>query len=647
MCGIVGTLNYGQSDAPVSPELIARMCSLILHRGPDDSGMYVDGPVGLGMRRLSIIDVAGGHQPLCNEDESIWLVYNGEIYNFKELQAELQSRGHQFRTRTDTEAVVHAYEEWGTACLGRFQGIFAFALWDARQRRLFIARDHLGVKPLYYWDNGTKLVWGSEAKTILLDPEYERLPNLAALGSFLRYRFVPGPDTFFQGICKLPPGHYLFCEVGSAPKVVQYWDVPCPVSAEAERPERAYAEELKERLQSSVRMQLVSEVPLGAFLSGGVDSASVVCLMSRLMNRPVQTFSVGFGGDPAVDELRYARQVAEHFGTDHHELVVQPASFDLLTEIIWHLDEPVADFAAIPTYLLARFAKQHVTVVLTGEGADELLAGYRKYYWGRQIDRFQRWPTALQRMALATLEILPGIPNRRKQKLIRWARMTGRERILEMMADISQDEMATLVAPEIAGTPGVELEAFAIPSDGEADGSDGLAAMLYLDAKSSLADDLLVKVDKMTMAASLEARVPYLDYHLVEFAMRIPASLKLKGSTGKYILRRAMADLLPPSIASRKKHVFQVPIGQWFRGDLRKYLTDVLGDRRTRERGYINSVALHQMLNAFWNGQTAFSQPLFTLLVLELWNRVFLDGEGDGALLTQHPERSSWTEMPV
>jgi asparagine synthase (glutamine-hydrolysing) len=528
--------------------------------------------------------------------------------------------------------VVHAYEEWGVECLNHFRGMFAFSLWDSRQRTLFIARDRMGVKPVYYWDSGARLVWGSEAKVILLDPDYERRPNLSALGDFLRFRFVPAPATFFVGIRKLLPGHYLLCGEGRPPNIVQYWDIPRHSLGSARRTEQEYAAELRERLLESVKMQLVSEVSLGAFLSGGIDSSAIVGLMSQLANEPVKTFSVGFGVGEPVDELNYARRVARYFNSDHHELIVEPSSFDILSKIIWHLDEPVADSAVIPTYLLSRYAREFVTVVLTGEGADELLAGYRKYYWNKVIGYFRRLPVALRRVVLAGLQAIPISDNRRKQKLIEWASAPDNVRLVDMMSDLSLSEVSGLITPEAAEAL-CDDETSPVSFDLVDGSADGLTQMLYLDAKTCLPDDLLIKVDKMTMAASLEARVPFLDHEIVEFAMSVPSEFKLKGDLEKHLLRCAMGDLLPIEITRRRKHVFMVPFDQWFKGDLNAYLADILTDPRTDSRGFVNRPALERLLREFQYGQLALSQPLFTLLVLELWSRVFLDSEGDGAAL--------------
>lgn len=631
MCGIVGIFNYRDPTAPASRGLVEDMAALVSHRGPDDHGVHVDGPVGMGVRRLSVIDVAGGHQPISNEDGTIWTSYNGEIYNFRDLHSQLATRGHVFRTRSDTETIVHGYEEWGAECLQRFRGMFAFALWDGLTRTVVLARDRLGIKPLYYWDSGTKLVWGSEAKSILLDPDYVRRPNLSALRTFLRMRFVPSPATLFQGIEKLPPGHYLSCRAGQTPVVTRYWDVPFQAERAVHVNESDVAADVRGRLQESVKAHLVSEVPVGVFLSGGVDSSSVVALVAQTTNQPVQTFSVGFGPTDRGDELRFARQVACHVGTVHHELRVESSSFEALQDIIWHLDEPIADPAAIPTYLLSRFAREHVTVVLTGEGADELFGGYRKYYWNRMIARFRRLPESVRRAVIGSLHAVQFLGDGRLRQVAAWASVPDRVRLVDMMSDVSTSEVEELLTGDAAAALRSE-DAWPFPFE-LPNGDDLVKQMLYLDVKTWLPDELLFKVDKMTMAASLEARVPFLDHEFVEFAMGLPSALKLKGDREKHVLREAISDLLPPDIVRRRKHVFMVPFDRWFQNELKTYLSDVVTDSRTIERGILNRSVVEGALRQFWDGRTRLGQSLFTLLVFELWSRIFLDGEGPGAVL--------------
>ena len=625
MCGIVGVFNYKDSEKPVSLPLIEKMCNIITHRGPDDWGNYVsrDGMIGMGMRRLSIIDIQGGKQPIFNEDRSIKLVFNGEIYNYKELRNILIKSGHRFRSESDSEVIVHGYEEWGLQLLKRLRGMFAFSIWDSGSKTLTMARDHTGIKPLYYWENGKILVWGSEIKSILMHPNYRTEMNNMALTDLLKFRYVPSPSTFFKGILKLPPGYVMQCNLNKSPGIFQYWDIPINHEKNVELNTLNFSNNLYEKIEESVKMHMVSDVPIGAFLSGGIDSSTIVGLMTKYSSQPVKTFSVGFSEAGPYDELKYARLVSNYFQTDHHELILKPQSFKLLKDIVWHFDEPVADPAAIPTYLLSKLASKHVKVVLTGEGADELFAGYSKYKWNIFMSKFYKYPDLIKQILSKLIMLSPIFSSRKRHKLIDLINSSDNQRIIKLMSDVGEKDINDLLSNDIKSEVYKNGNHQSIDLTGEF--PDLLHKMLYVDSKYWLPDDLLMKVDKMTMASSLESRVPFLDPELIEFSMKIPSSLKLNGSTEKYILREAVKDILPPEILKRKKHVFAVPFDQWFKDDLKEYFFDILLGQASKERGIFDYKILDKKVHAYINGDHSQGNLLFTILNIELWNRLFLD----------------------
>lgn len=625
MCGICGVCN-ALSKEPVSPALIEEMARRIRHRGPDDSGIYVDDYVGLGFTRLSIIDLHGGSQPMANETGDILVIFNGEIWNYQALRRELREKGHRFRTQSDTETIVHAYEEYGVDCVKRLHGMFAFAIWDGPRRRLFLARDRAGKKPLYYTLAQGDLVFASEIKALLCEQRVKRQVDLQALADFLSVRYVPGPATLFADIYKIQPGHWLLYEQGHVHQEC-YWDFAfnrIDRQSEQHTPEM-YIEGVRQHIQRAVEERMMADVPLGALLSGGVDSSIIVGTMSQVARQPVKTFAVGFDV-PAYSELPYARLVAEQFGTEHHELVVRcadlPRYWPLLT---WHRDEPVSEPSDLGVYLVSRLARQHVKVVLSGEGGDELFAGYPKYVVDWLARYFHLLPSPLRaRVILPLLERLPY--HMRKLKMAaqalsqpapqRWVNWFGifngplKEQILSPGTRACVDEDASRIFRRwLAQHPQ----------------RDDLSSMLYLDTKIWLPDNLLMKGDKMTMAASLEARIPLLDYRLIEYAASIPSSIKIRPFRAKYLLKQAFADFLPEPILARKKMGFNVPTGTWFREGQRAFLTQLLLSERMRSRGILNDACVVRLLRDHLEGRTNYQAQLFILASLELWFRVFID----------------------
>ena len=613
-------------ESSAARDLIARMLGVIEHRGPDGEGYYTEPGIAMGMRRLSIIDLATGRQPISNEDGSIWIVFNGEIYNYRELRELLLARGHKLRTRTDTETIVHLYEDEGERCVERLRGMFAFAVWDRRERRLFMARDRVGKKPLHYTLVGRTLVFGSEIKSLLQHPDVKREINLQAISDFLSFGYVPDPATAFNGISKLPPGHTLIFKDGMV-SARRYWDFDYSGDSaaqglrEPEAPEDDYIERLRELIAESVRARLESDVPLGAFLSGGIDSSVVVAMMAREMK--VKTFSIGFS-DAGFDELRYARIAARHFGADHHEFVVTPDVCRLVEEIVWHHDEPFADVSSVPTYVVSKMAREHVTVALSGDGGDEVFGGYERYVVDQRRRRYERIPALLRRALLRASRTLP--QGAYGKRFLRNIALEPAARYVDSVTYFDHDAQLNLFSEDarraLAGyDPAERFErTFAAPAS-----RFRLDHLLYLDSKTYLPGDILVKVDRMSMANSLETRAPLLDHRLIEFAQTIPASLKLRGPETKYILKRAAEGLIPDEIINRPKQGFDVPIRRWFNRELREMLDDTLNDRRARERGEFNHRAVLAILDEHRRGVRDHSRQLWSLLVLELWRRAFID----------------------
>ncbi|MDQ1708367.1 MAG: hypothetical protein QOJ88_1578 [Pyrinomonadaceae bacterium] len=632
MCGIAGFVDFREASNARSDEaraeILERMCRVITHRGPDDQGTMLEPGVGLGMRRLSIIDLAGGHQPIANEDNSVTIVFNGEIYNYRELQTILQARGHRFQTNSDTETIVHAYEEFGAACLEQLRGMFAFAIWDERRKQLFIARDRVGKKPLYFSvTRGGTLVFGSELKSLLEHPDVAREINPQALDAYFSLGYVPDPISIFANVEKLPPGHYLTFTNGRL-TIERYWDFSYELTTNGGNGHHSaadYLDELRALLEESVKLRLVSDVPLGAFLSGGVDSSTVVGLMARQMNQPVKTFSIGFNED-SFDELKYARATAEKFGTDHHEFIVTPDICDVVDELVWHFDEPFADSSAIPTYVVSKLAREHVKVVLTGDGGDELFAGYTRYLTERSRSKFDLLPRAMKEGLLDPLSRhLPhGAWGRNFLHNVSLDPISRYLDTVSVFTGLNKDSLYTAEFSDQLRDAS-HLRSYFRELSGKVSTNAPLDSLLYIDSKTYLPGDILTKVDRMSMAVSLEARVPLLDHKLIEFVTRIPAALKLAGLETKHLFKRAIADLVPAEVLHRPKQGFGVPIQHWINQQLRERIRDTLNDPRTLQRGYVTRQYVALLLDEHERGRRDHSMALWSLLMLELWHRQYVD----------------------
>jgi asparagine synthase (glutamine-hydrolysing) len=635
MCGIGGKLYFDPSRA-VERQVLERMNAVQAHRGPDDAGIFCQGSIGLAHRRLSIIDLSpAGHQPMSNEDGTIWIVFNGEIYNFQELRPDLERRGHRFRSRTDTEVLLHLYEEHGVGCVQFLRGMFAFAIWDAPRRQLFLARDRLGKKPLCYQQDGEALRFASEVKAILQDPAVDVRPDPVGISHYLTYSYVPSPGSAFQGVRKLPPAHYLICRDGRV-EVVRYWRLHR--HRKLHRPEAEWCQEILTRLEEAVRLRLISDVPLGAFLSGGIDSSAVVAMMSRASGA-IKTFSIGFD-EPEYDELRYARLVAERFGTDHHELVVRPDAAAILPRLTWHYDEPFGDSSAVPTYYVAQMTRRYVTVALNGDAGDENFGGYDRYVANLLAASFDRWPGAglLRRGIRWGLRLLPRSGRRtsllsRGRRFLEGLAEQPDRRYARWFCHFYGDRKEELLHPEFRAALGEEdavevlLGAFR-----DCDAPDFVDATLGVDAGLYLPDDLLVKVDIASMAHSLEARSPFLDHEFMEFAATIPSELKVRGRTKKYILKQALQGILPEQILHRPKMGFGVPIDHWLRHELRDLAYETLLGSRCLARGYFHREVLQRLLDEHTRGRAHWQYLLWTLLMLELWHRTYIDSDGELAI---------------
>jgi asparagine synthase (glutamine-hydrolysing) len=625
MCGLAGKLA-SSSDAPVDRQLLEAMADSMTHRGPDADGFYVGEGVGLAHRRLSIVDVAAGQQPLANEDGTVWVAFNGEIYNFAALRTDLEGLGHRFRTHSDTEVIVHAYEEWGAGCVQRFRGMFAFAVWDARARRLLLARDRLGIKPLYYTQlpDGA-LVFGSEIKAVLEDPAVDRSWCPESLDAYLTLLYVPCPATIYRSIRKLPPGHVLVAERGVL-RVDKYWDLEFTGTGDPRR-EREYLEELDALLTESVRMRLISEVPLGAFLSGGIDSATVVAYMASVSDAPVRASSVGFA-DRAFNELDKARRVADHLGCDLSTELVTPRVEELLPRLAWHCDEPFGDSSAVPTYYVSAAARQRVTVALSGDGGDELWAGYqwhRVEWWESQVRG--RLGRAGCDVAAKLGHLLPlSAKGARSLRHLGLAPDDACARKHGYQQFDDRTKQALYSGDLSAATRHADPFASFRRAYAACQSPDPLDRVMFVDVKTYLADDILAKVDKMSMAVSLEARVPLLDHKLVEFAARVPSSLKLRRGTSKYLLRQVLERRVPARLLKGPKHGFTAPIGEWLRGPLKSLGSGLLLDGRLRERGLFQPSAVARLWHEHQSGRRDHRHRLWSLLMLELWFRQFADG---------------------
>jgi asparagine synthase (glutamine-hydrolysing) len=626
MCGIVGIVE--NTDSQVNQALVSRMCDAISHRGPDDDGFYFSEGVGLGMRRLSIIDVKGGQQPIHNQDRTAWIVFNGEIYNYLELRDKLEELGHTFYTNSDTEAVVHAYDQYGADCPKHLRGMFAFAIWDERTRELFLARDRVGKKPLLYSQVNGKLIFGSEFSALLLHPDIGRDIDVEAIHHYLSFMCVPAPSTAYRAIRKLEPGHTLSWRKGEI-RIEQYWQPDFSKKldiSEAEAGERAI-----EILRDSVKVRLMSEVPLGAFLSGGIDSSAVVALMSQESSEPVKTFSIGFE-EQDFSELHHARRVAEHVGADHHEFIVRPDALEVLPLLVEHYGEPYADSSAIPTYYVARETRKHVTVALNGDGGDEAFAGYERYAAMRLAEKYHRIPAVLRdSFVQQAIGLIASSETKRSRvrdvkRFLDAASLPKVERYLRWVSVFDTAAKQDLYSANfLHETQSIRAADILTPWFARANGAGIVDASLLADLHTYLPNDLLVKVDIATMAVSLEARSPFLDHHLIEFAASLPEKFKLRGMTTKYLLKRMLKKLLPAENLDRRKMGFGVPIGHWFRGKLQPFLRETVLSEKALNRGLFRPEAVRQLVDLHTRGERDNSHRLWTLLMLELWFERFID----------------------
>ncbi|MBK8147754.1 MAG: asparagine synthase (glutamine-hydrolyzing) [Acidobacteria bacterium] len=624
MCGIAGFISKDAAETAGRERLLDAMCRVITHRGPDEQGTIVKDRAALGMRRLSIIDLKSGQQPIFDCSGNLAIVFNGEIYNYRDLKKDLEARGHKFKTHSDTETIVHAYEEFGADCVKFLRGMFAFAIYDFRDESLFIARDRVGKKPLFYslMRNGD-LVFGSELKS-LLEFGIDREIDYAALDSYLTFGYVPEEFCIFKGVRKLLPGHFLKFQNGSV-TTNQYWDFDYSGTDDA-KTEAEYVELVRDKLREAVRIRLVSEVPLGAFLSGGVDSSSIVALMSEFSETPVKTFSIGFNED-TFSELKFARVAAKRFETEHHEFIVTPDLVEVVDQLVWHFDEPFADSSALPTFMVSKMAREFVTVVLTGDGGDELFAGYTRYAIDKRRSGLEKLPASVRRSLLRPLsEALPA--GAKGRNFLYNTSLDAVDRYIDSVSHFGKLKKASLYSSSMrANLDGRDGGADAIFRDHASKPSSGdpTDRLLYLDGKTYLPSDILTKVDRMSMAASLEARAPLLDHELIELVQKIPAGLKLKGLETKYIFKKAMEGIVPDEILYREKQGFGVPINEWINAELKNRIREDLRARKTVERGYFEAKYIETLLDEHERGRRDHSHSLWILWMLELWHRRYVD----------------------
>lgn len=627
MCGIYGILDY--SGVRPDRDVIMRMGQVMRHRGPDDYGVYGDDELLFGMNRLAIIDVEGGHQPIANEDGSVVAICNGEIYNFRSLRETLMGRGHVFRTGSDSEVIVHLYEEYGTDSVEHLSGMFGLAIWDGRRRRLLLARDRLGIKPLYICSQNRRLVFASELKSLYEVPGIEREVDPAALQEYLALGYVPAPLSMIRGVAKLPPGEVLVAD-RSGHNTRRYWQIPS--APKESRSTSEWSTEIAATIESAVVSQMISDVPLGAFLSGGIDSSAVVAFMARNSSAPVKTYSIGFdtgtGGD-YYNELPYARQVAELFGTDHHEIIVRPDVSAMLPELLWYLDEPIADAAFITTYLVSKFAREDVTVILSGVGGDELFGGYRRYWSEHLARKYGRIPKLLRNGVIQPLGRY--LPSDRHSRVLDWTRLAkGFLAGAELPADERYENFIRVFGPEqierVLGLPAVGRSPALQAAFAATRSHDAVQRLIDVDLTTQLPDDLLMLTDRMSMATSLECRVPLLDDRLVEIAGRIPSEMKVHGTKLKFVMKEALRGVLPDEIIDRKKRGFGAPIGGWFKKELAPFLDTVLNEQTVRARGVFDWHAVKEIRDAHRANREDHTDHLLCLMNFELWSQVNLDG---------------------
>lgn len=634
MCGINGIALSSRACTTIDRELLVRMRDCLRHRGPDDYGIFIGNGVGLGHRRLSIVDVAAGHQPMTNEDGRLRIVYNGEIYNHADFRSELEARGHVYRTHCDTETILHLYEEEGANAVKRLRGMFAFAIWDEGRRELFIARDRLGVKPLYYvhTDDGS-LYFASEIKALVAARAVRPEINYRALPDYLANHATSGEETLFEGVLRLLPGHTLLWRDGKI-QIDKYWDIkPDEAENDGVRSDAEYIEEWTELFKTSVRLRLMADVPLGMFLSGGIDSSAIAAVMSKMVAEPIKTFSVAFN-EREANELEYARIVARRYGTDHHEVIVSPEDFfAALPGLVWHEDEPLAHPSSVALYFVSRLASEHVKVVLTGEGSDELLAGYQRYYktiYNLKLGaQYNRWTSeSMRRGVRSMVERMGGVKGRKLRRTFLSLPLDIESIYFDNFSVFSramQQNLLTGETRERARHIDPYKEALAFLGAGKPE-SRSLNRWLYADIKTYL-HELLMKQDQMSMAASIESRVPFLDHHLVEFSMRLPERMKLRGFKTKYILRESMKNILPEQILSRGKMGFPVPVGSWFRGRFRSVIDEYVLGERALSRGLFREDFVRALVSSHQAGEENHSERLWSLVNFEMWQRQFIDGE--------------------
>jgi asparagine synthase (glutamine-hydrolysing) len=634
MCGICGKLILDPT-ATVSPALIKSMADAISHRGPDDDGYFISGPVGLGFRRLSIIDLSGGHQPLSNEDGTVHIVFNGEIYNYKELRQYLLGRGHSFRTQSDTETIVHLYEDLGEACVEKLRGMFAFAIWDDRNKSLFLARDRVGIKPLYYSQSRTSVIFASEIKALLADADLQAEVRSSMIDRFLTFDYLPGEETLFKNVYKLAPGHSLSFRAGKSYKR-QYWDLhfePSPSSFQHAK------SRLLRLLEESVALHMISDVPVGFLLSGGVDSTAMLGLAAGKTSHPISSYTIGFSDPQVTDERPYARLAAQKYGSEHHETTISAGQFaEFLPKYIWHMEEPVCEPPAVALYYVSKLAKDFVKVLISGEGGDEAFAGYSNYRTRLWFERLKRFPAPLRQLFSASFSVLsrfasPGMA----EKSARLLQPRLEDSYFSRTSDPSRffnNQWQQFYSSDFAQRVDKKFSSLAATKhfrNGHRAGP--LGKMLYVDTKTWLPDDLLIKADKMTMANSLELRVPLLDHKILEFAASLPQNFKIRRFTTKYIAKKALRGCVPREILDRKKAGFPVPYEKWLRLDLKDWVHDLLLDSKTTARGYFQKSAVERMLSDDMRSG-GYSKEIFDLAVLELWHREFLE-KGKPALQPQ------------
>jgi asparagine synthase (glutamine-hydrolysing) len=626
MCGIAGQVSYSRR---VLVKDISVMIDSLAHRGPDDEGIYISSidakkdhsqvpSIGLGHRRLSIIDLSTGHQPVHNEDKTVWIVFNGEIYNFPVLRKNLRAKGHVFYTSTDTEVILHLYEEFGEDCVKHLRGMFSFAIWDENEKKLFAARDRIGKKPLYYFYNKMDFVFASELKGILTLPLLERSVDRNALLKYLQYGYIPDPSSIFKDVYKLPPGHTL-SYVGGRVTLKKYWEISFLCSNTNN--EEDVQQELLERLIDSVRVRLISDVPLGAFLSGGVDSATIVALMAHEMTQPVKTFSIGFE-EEEFNELPFARKVAERLGTDHHEMIVRPASFDLIDKIIYHFDEPFGDASALPTYYVSKLASNYVKVVLSGDGGDELFAGYDSYAAILDRSKYEKWPKPIRFGLQKIASLLPA--GTYGKNFLHNISLPVNERFSDYVSHISTSKHSCLLSKDLRESMNSENCIFEKSFEAAAR-YDAVSRLQYVDMKNYLPGDILVKVDRMSMAHSIETRVPLLDQELIQYVNGLPSKYKLNGARRKYIFKKVAERLIPEETIRRRKQGFAVPLKYWFKDELKGFVKQILLESRTAQRGYFDMSYIKKLFVEHDTGRRDYSRILWHLLILELWQRRYLD----------------------